>query len=471
MRTKYLFSFICFFVLAACPENDTPSEPSPPEPPSQPLAVDGGSESPPSEPPSPPADGGNTNPPTSSPTDGGSALPTTVTYNAQIAPILAQNCVTCHRQGGVRSETPLDTFAAAAPLASTIKFYTENRLMPPWYADNSGSCGSYRDALWLTEEEIELLGTWADDGAPEGIPTEESHEPPSLASLEEPTTTVSMTNDYFPSGSDDFERDDYRCFVVDPEIATTKYLTGFEVVPGNINIVHHVLLYRMTTVAGDTLAAQKAAAEAGEGYTCFGGPGLPEEDYELVGGWAPGTGAVVFPDNSGIQIEPNHKMVMQLHYNFVDDDQSDKTALKLKLENTVSNEGYMRLVSDSELNLAPGQSEVSHSYTVDTEFMTSGTHQVNFWGLVPHMHQRGVTMRTEIVAADGTTTCINDVPYWDFNWQWFYFYSESVPLLPGEELKITCVYNTSADTSPIYFGEGTNDEMCVLVMYGTRTPL
>ena len=87
------------------------------------------------------------------------------------------------------------------------------------------------------------------------------------------------------------------------------------------------------------------------------------------------------------------------------------------------------------------------------------------------MHQRGVTMRTEIVAADGSTTCINHVPYWDFNWQWFYFYSESVPLLPGDELKITCVYNTSADTSPIYFGEGTNDEMCVLVVYGTRTPL
>ena len=80
-------------------------------------------------------------------------------------------------------------------------------------------------------------------------------------------------------------------------------------------------------------------------------------------------------------------------------------------------------------------------------------------------------MRTEIVAADGSTTCINHVPYWDFNWQWFYFYSESVPLLPGDELKITCVYNTSADTSPIYFGEGTNDEMCVLVVYGTRTPL
>ena len=402
---------------------------------------------------------------------GGVLPPNGVTYTGGVAEILAKNCVTCHRQGGVRSQTPLDTYAAAAPLASTIKFYTENRLMPPWYADNSGSCGSFRDALWLSDEEIDLLGAWADEGAPLGAPTEEVHEPPPLASLPEPTTTVEMTNNYFPVASDDFAQDDYRCFVVDPEIQTTQYLTGFEVVPGNINIVHHVLLYRMTTSSGDSLAVQKDAAEVGEGYTCFGGPGLPEEDYELVGGWAPGTGAVIFPDNSGIEIAPNHKMVMQLHYNFEDANQSDKTALRLKLEDTVTNQGYMRIVSDGSLSLLPGENEVSHSYFVDASWLTQGNYQVNFWGLVPHMHQRGVSIKTEIVDELGNTTCINNIPYWDFNWQWFYFYTESVPLLPGERVKLTCVYDTSADTSQVTFGEGTNDEMCVLVMYGTRTPL
>ena len=379
--------------------------------------------------------------------------------------------MTCHQPGGVRAQTPLDNYAAAAPLAATIKFYTENRLMPPWYADNSGACGSYRDPLWLTDAEIGLLGAWADSGAPEGASTEEIHEPPSLASLDEPTTTLSMVSDYTPSGSANFAQDDYRCFVVDPQNPTTQFLTGFEVIPGNIKIVHHLLLYRMTTANGDALAAQKDAAEAGEGYTCFGGPGIPEADHELVGGWAPGTGAVVFPGASGIEIEPNHKMVMQLHYNFSDDGESDRTSLKLKLEETVENVGYMRLISDNALSLAPGQSEVSHSYFVDTDFLTTGDHRVNLLGVVPHMHQRGLSMRTEIIAEDGSSRCINEVPYWDFNWQWFYFFSDTVPLMPGERLKVTCDYNTSADTSQIYFGEGTNDEMCVLVLYGTRTPL
>ena len=164
-------------------------------------------------------------------------------------------------------------------------------------------------------------------------------------------------------------------------------------------------------------------------------------------------------------------MVMQLHYNFSDDGESDRTSLKLKLEETVENVGYMRLISDNALSLAPGQSEVSHSYFVDTDFLTTGDHRVNLLGVVPHMHQRGLSMRTEIIAEDGSSRCINEVPYWDFNWQWFYFFSDTVPLMPGERLKVTCDYNTSADTSQIYFGEGTNDEMCVLVLYGTRTPL
>ena len=82
-----------------------------------------------------------------------------------------------------------------------------------------------------------------------------------------------------------------------------------------------------------------------------------------------------------------------------------------------------------------------------------------------------IRSKTEIIAEDGSSRCINEVPYWDFNWQWFYFFSDTVPLMPGERLKVTCDYNTSADTSQIYFGEGTNDEMCVLVLYGTRTPL
>ena len=241
------------------------------------------------------------------PQDGGSGLPAEVTYHQHVAPILANNCVTCHQPGGVRAQTPLDNYAAAAPLAATITFYTENRLMPPWYADNSGACGSYRDPLWLTDAEIGLLGAWADSGAPEGASTEEIHEPPSLASLDEPTTTLSMVSDYTPSGSANFAQDDYRCFVVDPQNPTTQFLTGFEVIPGNIKIVHHLLLYRMTTANGDALAAQKDAAEAGEGYTCFGGRGFPKQITSWWGAGLRERAPLFFRGRPGLKLNPTTK--------------------------------------------------------------------------------------------------------------------------------------------------------------------
>ena len=98
--------------------------------------------------------------------------------------------------------------------------------------------------------------------------------------------------------------------------------------PGNINTVHHVLLYRMTTSSGDSLAVQKDAAEVGEGYGP-GGPGLPEKTMSLrVDGHR--VRARSFFQTIGIEIAPNHKMVMQLHYNSRTPT-SDKTALRLKL--------------------------------------------------------------------------------------------------------------------------------------------
>ena len=39
--------------------------------------------------------------------------------------------------------------------------------------------------------------------------------------------------------------DDYRCFLVDPELDADRYLVGFEIVPGDQRIVHHVLVFNV----------------------------------------------------------------------------------------------------------------------------------------------------------------------------------------------------------------------------------
>ena len=50
---------------------------------------------------------------------------------------------------------------------------------------------------------------------------------------------------YTPSAPNKVGTDDYRCFLLDPHLTRSTYLTGTYVKPDNRNVVHHVILYRV----------------------------------------------------------------------------------------------------------------------------------------------------------------------------------------------------------------------------------
>ena len=94
-----------------------------------------------------------------------------------------------------------------------------------------------------------------------------------------------------PSGG----TDDYRCFLLDPGITSDTFLSGVEVVPGNAAVVHHAILFHVP--ADQAAAAERVDAESpGQGWTCFGGSGIPTgggpgsqlADAGWLGAWAPG---------------------------------------------------------------------------------------------------------------------------------------------------------------------------------------
>ena len=56
------------------------------------------------------------------------------TFNADVAPILFENCTTCHRPGQV-APMSLTSYAETRPWARAIKSKVVAREMPPWHAD------------------------------------------------------------------------------------------------------------------------------------------------------------------------------------------------------------------------------------------------------------------------------------------------------------------------------------------------
>src|SRR5262245_4737502 len=137
-------------------------------------------------------------------------------FYEDVAPILAQHCVSCHRDGGV-APFALVTYDDAVGAAPVMPAQVQSRQMPPWGADNSGSCNTSRDARWLSDAEIATIGEWATGARRMGDPAAAPPLPPRPPGLTRVDATAAMPVAYT---ADQTLKDDYRCFLVDPGIAT-----------------------------------------------------------------------------------------------------------------------------------------------------------------------------------------------------------------------------------------------------------
>src|SRR5687767_3076275 len=76
------------------------------------------------------------------------------TFNADVAPILYKNCVTCHRPGEVAPMSLL-SYKVARPWARAIKTKVLAGDMPPWGADPQ--YGKFRNAPTMTAADVKTL--------------------------------------------------------------------------------------------------------------------------------------------------------------------------------------------------------------------------------------------------------------------------------------------------------------------------
>jgi hypothetical protein len=88
------------------------------------------------------------------------------------------------------------------------------------------------------------------------------------------------------------------------------------------------------------------------------------------------------------------------------------------------------------------------------------------------MHQIGSAIRVDLIRADGSKSCVINIPKWDFHWQGSYQFAQPIKVNAGDKLQTTCVWDNSAAHQPIVngqpqqpkdvrFGEGSTDEMCL----------
>ena len=92
-----------------------------------------------------------------------------VTYARDVAPIIQQNCTVCHRPGGIGPMELVD-YDDVRRYARRIKVNVANRVMPPYYYDNDIGIQELKHDWRLSDEDINTIVAWVDQGTPMGDP-------------------------------------------------------------------------------------------------------------------------------------------------------------------------------------------------------------------------------------------------------------------------------------------------------------
>jgi hypothetical protein len=400
---------------------------------------------------------------------GSNAAPVTgpvPTYHEDVAPILARSCASCHRPDGA-GPFELRTYDQVKSMGEIVAHVTRERIMPPWLADNSGDCQTFQDANWLSDAEIETISRWAGGGMPEGDPTRTPSFDVHVDHLEDATHVLRVPEPYTPNTATD--DDDYRCFVIDPGLTTDKFLVEYEVLAEHPEMVHHVIVYNPSSPEAVADARALDDSEPGLGYTCFGGPIV---DATVAAAWAPGRARWAYPAGTGVPLKAGTPQVVQIHYNVHDQPYPDQSSVAFKLVDTVERELLPWFYANTELALPAGRDvatarlETSTSLYMDAADSPHYGAPMTLLGVGPHMHKLGRSERLELSKGDGSgTSCLMDVPRWDFNWQYAYFFETPVRVEPNDLLRMTCRYDTRTETETVFWGEGTDDEMCLVLMF------
>lgn len=381
----------------------------------------------------------------------------TPTWSEDVACIVYSHCSTCHRPNGA-GHFNLTSYADAYYWRVDMRNVTQVRFMPPWPPDEEYSSLAHERVL--TQQEIDIIAAWVDSGAPEGPP--EAAPPPPVVTDEsvitDPDITAVMETYQIPLSTTDI----YRCFVLEVDNPTDRFIQGLEVVPGNPAMVHHVLVYQDTSGQARLLDD----ADSGPGYTSFGGIGVGSA--KLIGVWVPGSEPLFTPPGMGIKLLANADVVIQVHYPYSDGNEIDSTRINIEFMNGGGIRevfidpllDHLGTMTNGPLVIPPNEIRTFHSQrtTPVPGILTA---------VGPHGHLICRSLKSYAVLPSGETVPLIDIPNWDFHWQGMYQFRRPIYLPAGTVLHGVGVYdntpgnplNPNNPPQGVSLGESTTDEM------------
>ena len=360
------------------------------------------------------------------------SLPKKVTYAEHVAPVISENCTSCHRPDDI-APMALRTYEEVRPWAKSIRRAVNEGTMPPWHADPAH--GSFSNDRSLSEYEKALINKWVKQGAALGDATrlDSSSVVAGGWRLGEPDLVVTFEAVSLEAGGPDVFEDLKMAY----ELPEDRWVKAIEVAPGDRTVLHHVIIFVL---------------EEGQG-----------SPTGWLGAWAAGMEPMQFPEGTGRLLRKGSTLVADMHYHPSDVAAVDQTRIGLHFYDGEPEKEMVNLwVQNSSFKIPAG----ADNYEVRSSFTFKQDSTVH--ALLPHMHYRGKDFTYTARYPDGREEILLKVSAYDFNWQTLYKLAEPLDMPKGSKIDCVAHFDNSTKnaanpdpTKDITFGSESFDEMMI----------
>ncbi|MGH9662414.1 MAG: alkyl hydroperoxide reductase [Bryobacteraceae bacterium] len=390
----------------------------------------------------------------------GLAAAASPTYTQDVARILNDKCVICHRSGDI-APMQFTTYEQVRPWSAAIKEAVLRRKMPPWFADPAH--GTFRNDRRLSETQIATLVAWFNAGSPKG---DSKHLPPPPAFPDgwshsrPPDMVVSMPLEVTVQATGQMDLQNYYVKVPFTE---DKFVEAVELRPGNRRVVHHSIVNIVTLPDGL------------EPEQLLTGKKLGRTGWKLIG-QAPGKGFETHHHGVAKRLAPGSYFEFNMHYTPTGKgEEKDRSLLGLwfargpvrheVLTRAAAEELYRdgKRISRMELPRIPANDP---SWGIVGRFNVKD--DITLYSVSPHMHFRGKDMKYSVKFPDGREQVLLNVPDYHYEWQLNYEFEKPVKIPAGSAIVVDAHYDNSrnnprnpAPNEEVIWGQQSWNEMFV----------
>ena len=383
-----------------------------------------------------------------------------VTYADDVGRILNENCVVCHREGGI-GPMHLTNYDQVRPWAPLIQLKVASREMPPYAYDHGIGIQSLEGDWRLEQAEIDTIVAWVNQGSPRGNP-DIAVEMPELpdpnewnfsAELGEPDMVVaSIPIDIPASGSDLWSK-----HFVDLGLESDRCIKAVQVKPRGdaAAVVHHANSDIYAPTGDGQFATYGQLTEYAMGKW---GELVPEGVCRTVPAGSQVHWSIhMFP--GGLGATAQGEMIK---------DNVVEVGLWLHPEGYEEQAVYKQDLKQYQIGREDSLLVPPNGYAM-VEGFHSFEHPVRIDSFQPHGHLRMNAASLEVFYPEtGITEPISQISNWSATWHHSHIYDPDVaPLLPAGAILVLKQWYDNTSNNPnvtdsdqfVVWGSRTGDEM------------